>query len=1177
MLAAGNDDLKALGRHTFVARIATGNWDAVIMSQSVFERIPMSAPEIERYISAQLAGYGAWLERAREARQSKRMIKKMETRMLMREQRLRKKLDRARDGGICWEQTGIDYLFADEAHAYKNLDIRSNNQELDIDGSGRASDLEMKLDYLRAAHGRRVVTFATATPIANSMTEAYVMSRYLRPDLLADAGIEDFDAWVGTFAETTTDVEVAPEGGIRVKDRFARFRNIPELLNMWRVAADVKTKEDLKLPIPELAGGKPEVIPVEPSGQLLDFMQNLARRAEAVRSHAVLPDEDNMLKISSDGRQAALDPRLTGLPAPETGKLDVAAQTIARIEHEHRDDTYYDADGTLLPVTGSLQIVFCDLGTPGGKSRWNAYEYLRGKLAEYGVDPRKVRFMHDAKTDKAKAELFAAARAGKVAVLIGSTSLMGVGTNVQDIAIALHHLDCPWRPADVAQREGRILRQRNKHPQVQIYRYVTERSFDAYMWQTVTRKAKFIDQVIHGKTTGRDAEDIGGDMAALSYSEVTALATGDMRILVKAKADAEVQRLERLESAWRRTRQHLKTTISDSAQSAARLTDVAAQLDSALERRVDTRGDAFTMRLDGQAFSKRTDAAACLRSTLHTQISQARKGTRPRDDHGDIGTLGGFTIICTPTWGSGNQVWAHLRFDGVPVPAVRISETELDLAPGKPPVGLITRLENKLADLGADRDKVLQEISRIQAETERARAAVSAPFAHADELSRARAQSDRLAEELSGEPSAPAPAETPDASEAAPDPAAHTAAADSDPGQHASAASPPADGPGTRTGSTSPATRTSPAPGPGTQPAAEEADPPMPAPAPAGTSSRADQAAVPEAAPAPSAHDPSHPADQDQPAAGDPAGGLVIEHHQQGTLVHGTQKDDHQLRRLLHDHGFRWSGNLNAWYLPRPWTFSTRNRRVSSLTADLRQAHRSFTMRTQPPAPARHRRLPARAAARRRSLHRHTPGTKRPLQGHQRLLGADPYPGRQQRHVDLPRVRSPAGRARPERGLQGCPRELGGSVRGPLAGGRRPVHRLGAGRQLPCPATSPPNSTAPRNSGRRSTPSSAPPPDWPAVPRPPPRTPLPGRACSPVCLPPRRMPTPPWKPGYRTLPSRPSAARTMTFPRQKTSRPASTAARTNIRQVPPTLCPAPPRILRLPCPPSAGTPPTCAS
>jgi len=993
VLAAGNDDLRTLGRHTFVARIATGNWDAVIMSQSVFERIPMSAPEIERYISAQLAGYDAWLERAREASQSKRMIKKMETRKLMREQRLRKKLDRARDGGICWEQTGIDYLFVDEAHHYKNLDIRSNNSELDIDGSGRASDLEMKLDYLRTTHGRRVVTFATATPIANSMTEAYVMCRYLRPDLLADAGIEDFDAWVGTFAATTTDVEVAPEGGIRVKDRFARFRNIPELLNMWRVAADVKTKEDLKLPVPELIGGKPEVVPVEPPEELLGFMQDLARRAEAVRSRAVLPDEDNMLKISNDGRLAALDPRLAGLGAPETGKLDVAAQNIARIEREYCGHRYYDGGGNLLPVTGSLQIVFCDLGTPGGKSRWNAYEYLRGKLAGYGTDPRTVRFMHEAKTDKAKAELFAAARAGKVAVLVGSTSLMGVGTNVQDLAVALHHLDCPWRPADVAQREGRILRQRNKHPRVHIYRYVTERSFDAYMWQTVTRKAKFIDQVIHGKTTSRDAEDVGGEMAALSYSEVTALATGDMRILAKAKADSDVRRLEDLESAWQRTRQHLKTKISDNQRSVTRLTDVTAQLGSAIERRVDTRGDAFTMRLDGQAFSKRTDAAACLRSLLHTQISQAKKGTRPRDDPGHIGMLGGFTIISTPTWGAGNSVWAHLRFDGVPVPAVRISETELGLTPGKPPVGLITRLENKLADLGTDRDKVLQETSRIQAETERARTAIGAPFAHADELARARTQSDRLAEELSGQPSAaPPPASgSPDADHEAPDQtapeteAAHTAAAGSDPGHRASTANPATSDRGT--GSASDPAPPSQAPGPATptvmetdsgRPApapaaplpapgglAEPAEPvrrpagasqPVPAPAPAGTGSREDHAVAPEAAPAPLAHDPGHPADQDQPTAGDPAGeaaaGLIIEHHQQSTLVHGTQKNDHQLRRMLRNHGFRWSGNLNAWFLPRPWTFSTRAGRVRSLTTDLRQAHRSFTMRTQPPAPA---------------------------------------------------------------------------------------------------------------------------------------------------------------------------------------------------------------------------------
>ena len=363
----------------------------------------MSAPEIERYISVQLAGYDAWLERAREAQQSKRMIKKMETRKLMREQRLRKKLDRARDGGICWEQTGIDYLFVDEAHHYKNLDIRSNNQELDIDGSGRASDLEMKLDYLRTTHGRRVVTFATATPIANSMTEAYVMCRYLRPDLLADAGIEDFDAWTGTFAETTTDVEVAPEGGIRVKDRFARFRNLPELLNMWRVAADVKTKEDLKLPVPELAGGKPEVVPVEPSGATARIH---AHPGQQCRGRAQPRRPARRRQHAQD-----LQRRPAGRAGPAAGRAGGAGdRQTRRGRAEHRPDRARAPrpplprrHGNLLAVTGSLQIVFCDLGTPGGKSRWNAYEYLRGKLGEYGTDPRTIRFMHEAKTDKAKA------------------------------------------------------------------------------------------------------------------------------------------------------------------------------------------------------------------------------------------------------------------------------------------------------------------------------------------------------------------------------------------------------------------------------------------------------------------------------------------------------------------------------------------------------------------------------------------------------------------------------------------------------------------------------------------------------------------------------------------------------------------------------------------------------
>jgi N12 class adenine-specific DNA methylase/SAM-dependent methyltransferase len=907
ILACSTKDLARQRRHAFIARIATGSWDAVIMTQSVFERIPMSAEAQQRYIDAQLADYTAWLERAAAAGESKRLIKKMETRKLMREERLKKKLARARDAGISWQQTGIDYLFVDEAHAYKNLDTRSNNPSLDIDGSLRASDLEMKLDYLRSRHGRRVVTFATATPIANSMTEAYVMLRYLRPDLLTDAGIEDFDAWVGTFAETTTDVEVAPEGGLRIKDRFARFRNVPELLLMWRVVADVKTGDDLKLPVPELAGGKPEVVTVEPSPQLRDFMATLAKRADAVRRHTVLPEEDNMLKISSDGRAAALDPRLVGLPPPETGKLDIAAQHIARIWQQHRDDTYTDRDGNLLPVRGSLQIVFCDLGTPGHNARWSAYDYLRGKLTGYGLGPGQVRFMHEAKTDKDKAELFAAARTGKIAVLIGSTQLMGVGTNAQDRAVALHHLDCPWRPADVAQREGRILRQRNQNSQVRVIRYTTMFSFDAYMWQTVTRKARFIAQVTHGKLDDREAEDIG-DASALSYSEVTALATGDMRILAKARADADVQRLERLEAAWRRTQHHLKTRIEDAEDTSARLRDKVSQLDAALSRRTDTRGDAFTMRLGGRTFTKRTDAAVSLRDMLRTQVSELRKHAPAESYPTGLGALGGFTVGCSALRGAHGETLVQLGFSGVPLPPVRVTETELDLTPDKPPIGLIARLENRLADLDSERASALDAIAHAEAEAERARAALGAPFPQAAELSRARAESDRLAEELR------TPGTTPDAA-----------------------------GVGSQTDGLG--ERQEPPPGPSV---ADEHD------ARTGHDADTDNRALEPGPAAPPRNEMSQAdrpeTETPQPVQDEPAG-LLIEHHAQGTLVRGTSKGDQQLRGMLHEHGFRWSRTLTAWYLPRTWTFSTRDRRVAGLTGTLRQARRSFTLRRQPAVP----------------------------------------------------------------------------------------------------------------------------------------------------------------------------------------------------------------------------------
>ncbi len=333
----------------------------------------------------------------------------------------------------------------------------------------------MKIGYLRQRNGKRVVTFATATPIANSVTEAYVMQRYLRPDLLEDAGISVFDSWAATFGQVVTQVELAPEGGdnFRIKSRFAKFANTPEMLRMLHVAADIKTAEDLNLPVPAIAAREdgrrvPEIVTVEPSDELLDYVAALGDRADKVRSRAVPPEQDNMLKISSDGRRAALDMRLVGLDQETPGKVAVAADRIASIWRENQDRQYKSPDGAPYPVRGSLQLVFCDLGTPGPS--WNAYEDLRERLVGQGLPRESVWFIHEAKTDRDKGQLFAACRAGRVAVLVGSTEKMGVGTNVQDRAIALHHLDAPWRPADVAQREGRIIRQGNLNPEVQILR-----------------------------------------------------------------------------------------------------------------------------------------------------------------------------------------------------------------------------------------------------------------------------------------------------------------------------------------------------------------------------------------------------------------------------------------------------------------------------------------------------------------------------------------------------------------------------------------------------------------------------------------------------------------------------------------------------------------------------------
>jgi len=615
----------------------------------------------------------------------------------------------------------------------------------------------MKLHYLRGRHGGRVATFATATPIANSITEAHVMQRYLRPDLLEAAEVLDFDAWAATFGQTVTEVELSPDGGrFRLKSRFARFHNVPELLRMWHVSGDIKTAEDLQLPTPDLAvrddGTRaPQTVVIAPTPQLLAYVADLADRADLVAARRVDPDVDNMLKVSGDGRRAALDLRLVDdQPPPGESKVDIAAEQIATIWAQHRDDEFLDATGAPHPVRGSLQIVFCDLSTPN-PARWNVYDELREQLVARGVPRAGIRFAHEPRNDQEKGELFAAARTGQVAVLIGSTEKMGVGTNVQARAVALHHLDCPWRPADLQQRDGRILRQGNQHPEVQIIRYVTERSFDAFSWQTVARKAQFIAQVMRGRLDVREITDIGD--SALSFNEVKALSTGNPLLLDKAAADSELSRLERLERSHAQARTRLRDTATNHSRTISTLERHIDALQTAIAARRDTRGDQFSMTIAGRTYDGRVDAGHALVQHLLQALHRPGPGT----ELPGLAELGGLTLSATTTRNHLQHGYAITIDPVVGVPGTTVDGSVAQLAEAKP-TGLILRLENRLADLDRSHAQTVASIDQHYDETARALTQADKPFTHADALAQARrkvADLDAALDELVAPPAPP--------------------------------------------------------------------------------------------------------------------------------------------------------------------------------------------------------------------------------------------------------------------------------------------------------------------------------------------------------------------------------------------------------------------------------------
>ena len=545
IMVATKKDFATANRKKFCSRIATGEFDAIIIGHSQFEKIPMSIERQQDIIESQISDIIDAMEEAKRDKAENFTIKQMERTKRKLEDRLNKLNNRDRkDDVVNFEQLGVDKLFVDEAHNFKNLFLytkMNNVGGIAQTEAQKSSDLFIKCRYMDEITGGKGIVFATGTPVSNSMVELYTMQRYLQYDSLVKAGLDNFDDWASVFGETTTAIELAPEGtGYRAKTRFAKFHNLPELMSIFKEVADIQTADTLNLPTPEVVSHN---VVVKPSEMQLEMVEALGERAEAIRGGSVDPSKDNMLKITNEGRKLALDQRLINdkLQDFEGSKLNVASENIYKIWEENKEEKL-------------TQLVFCDMSTPkqfeptidddGNYIFTDAYNDLRRKLMLKGIPKEEIAFIHEADSETKKKELFSKVRKGEIRVLIGSTSKMGAGTNVQDKIIALHHLDCPWRPADLTQRNGRGIRQGNKNKQVHIYTYVTEKTFDAYLFQIVETKQKFISQIMTSKMPVRSAEDV--DEKALSYGEIKALATGNPEILKKTQLDTEVSKLKLL-------------------------------------------------------------------------------------------------------------------------------------------------------------------------------------------------------------------------------------------------------------------------------------------------------------------------------------------------------------------------------------------------------------------------------------------------------------------------------------------------------------------------------------------------------------------------------------------------------------------------------------------------------
>ena len=707
ILVATKKDFEPANRKRFCSRIATGDYDAVIIGHTQFEKIPLSKERQIAMLEQQIADITFSIEEAAHQAGQNYTIKQLEKTKKSLQTRIKKLNDQTRkDDVVTFEQLGVDRLFVDESHSFKNLFLYTkmrNVAGISQTDAQKSSDMFMKCRYMDELTGGRGITFATGTPVSNSMTELYTIMRYLQYDTLMRMGMGHFDSWAATFGETVTAIELSPEGtGYRAKTRFARFFNLPELISIFKEAADIQTSDMLNLPVPE-AEFINEVL--KPSEEQQEMVSAFSERAEEVRAGLVNPTVDNMLKITNDGRKCALDQRLLNelLPDAEKSKVNTCVENAFQVWDEGKADR-------------TTQLIFCDLSTPKGDGTFNVYDDVRNKLVARGIPKEEIAFIHEYNTETKKADLFAKVRAGQVRILMGSTPKLGAGTNVQDRLIALHHLDCPWKPSDLEQQEGRILRQGNQNDKVKIFRYVTENTFDAYMWQILENKQKFISQIMTSKSPVRACEDV--DDTALSYAEIKALATGNPYIKEKMDLDVQVSKLKLLKANHTSQIYRLESDIAKNFPvqiSALKERIAGMQIDSQVVKSVDLQdNDTFAMTVGNVLYEDKKEAGEALIA--------ACAGLKTVSTGGKVGEYHGFTLSAS-----------YNMFSNAFELTVK-GKCSYKLEIGKDPVGNMQRIHNTLFSIDRKLTESEQKLETVQQQLATAQEEVKKPFPKEAEL-----------------------------------------------------------------------------------------------------------------------------------------------------------------------------------------------------------------------------------------------------------------------------------------------------------------------------------------------------------------------------------------------------------------------------------------------------------